>query len=402
MVEDRSSAPVGPKIDREIAGPAGPGGVFQPLIRMLRRKEKAVARYQGRKKRRFHGVSAKASLPPGTMVFVGERKMEAVRFDIIHYTETGLEELRDASVDQCAAFARAPGVTWINVQGIHDVGLIEALGKRLGLHPLTMEDIVNTTQRTKTEEFPGYLYVVLKTITANKTGNALEAENVSLVIGENYIVSFQEKEGEVFEALRSRILSDKARIRSMSADYLAYALMDAVIDQYFFAIERTGDRIEEIEDRIMIGPQPEGIQEIHRLKREILTLRKAVWPLREEIGALERGETPLIHPETRVFLRDLYDHTIQAIDVVETLREILSGVQDIYLSAISNRMNRVMEVLTTVATIFIPLTFIAGVYGMNFEYMPELEWRLGYFVVWGVMIAVGAGMTLYFRKKRWM
>lgn len=152
----------------------------------------------------------------------------------------------------------------------------------------------------------------------------------------------------------------------------------------------------------MIGPQPEGIQEIHRLKREILTLRKAVWPLREEIGALERGETPLIHPETRVFLRDLYDHTIQAIDVVETLREILSGVQDIYLSAISNRMNRVMEVLTTVATIFIPLTFIAGVYGMNFEYMPELEWRLGYFIVWGVMIAVGAGMTLYFRKKRWM
>lgn len=336
------------------------------------------------------------------MVFVGEQKMDTVRFNIIHYTETGLEELRDASVDRCEEFAGTPGVTWISVRGIHDVDLIEALGKRLGLHPLTMEDIVNTTQRIKTEEFPGYLYVVLKMITANGTGDDLEAENVSLVIGGNYVVSFQEKESEVFETVRSRLLSDRAHIRSMSADYLAYALMDAVVDQYFSAIERTGDRIEEIDDRIMTGPQPEGIQEIHRLKREVLTVRKAIWPLREEIGALERSASPLIRSETRVFLRDLYDHTIQAIDVVETLREILSGVQDTYLSAISNRMNRVMEVLTTVATIFIPLTFIAGVYGMNFEYMPELEWRLGYFIVWGVMIAVGAGMMLYFRKKRWM
>jgi len=364
--------------------------------------EMKVSSSQGKRKRRFQGIGAKAGLPPGAMVFVGERKMDAARLDVVHYTEADWQELRNVSVDQCEALARAPGVTWISVRGVHDVDLIEDLGRRLDVLPGTMMDIVNTAQRIKAEEFPGYLYVVLRMITVNAPGKVLEGENVSLVIGERYLISFQEKESEVFEEVRKRLQGARARVQSMGADYLAYALMDAVVDQYFSAIEHVGDQIEEIDDRIMIESQESDIQEIHRLKREILTLRKAVWPLREELGILEKSETPFIRTGTRVFLRDLYDHTMQAMDMVETFRDVLVSVHDTYLSAISNRMNRIMEVLTIVATIFIPLTFITGVYGMNFWYMPELKWRIGYFLIWGVMITIGACMVVYFRKKRWL
>ena len=350
---------------------------------------------------RHRAGGSKVGLSPGAMVFVGQRKMSAVRIDAINYAEGAFDERKDVSVEGCRDLATAAGVTWINVNGIHDISPIEALGKCLNLHPLTMEDIVNTSQRPKAEVFPDYIYVVLKMITFNEARNQVEMEHVSLILGANFVVSFQEDEDDLFDAVRERIRSAKGRIRSMGADYLAYALMDAVVDHYFLTVERIGDRIEDFDDRILADPKPEDLQEIHRFKRDILGLRKAVWPLREEVSTLEKTESALIRSETGVFLRDLYDHTIQVIDMVETFRDILGGMHDTYLSSLSNRMNEVMKVLTVIATLFIPLTFIAGVYGMNFEYMPELKWRWGYGLVWGVMLAVGMGMVCYFRKKKW-
>jgi len=347
-------------------------------------------------------LSAKAGLPPGTTVFIGEQKMDRVRIDFIDYSESELNEQRDVSVDRCGELAKAPGVTWINVNCIHDVRLVEELGKCIGLHPLTLEDIVNTGQRPKIEVFPNYIYMVLKMISFDESVNQLGFEHVSLILGENFVVSFQEKDGDVFNTVRERLRTAKGRIRSMKADYLAYALMDAVVDHYFLAVERIGDRIEDLDDQILANPEPDDMQKLHRLKRDILSLRKAVWPLREEIGALDKSESALIRPETKVYLRDLYDHTIQIIDMIETYRDILGGMHDTFLSSISNRMNEIMKVLTIIATIFIPLTYIAGVYGMNFEYMPELKWPWGYFLVLGVMLAIGVAMVAYFRKKKWL
>lgn len=360
----------------------------------------AKVKKKGKKKPRRH--SAKAGLPPGTMMFIGEEETNKARVDLMDYNESQLEELHDVSVDRCGAPSRNPGVRWINVNGIHNINLIESLGKCLDLHPLTLEDIVNTAHRPKIEEFPGYIYGVLKMISYDETENRAEIEHVSLVLGENCVVSFQEKDGDVFDTVRERLRTAKGRIRSMKADYLAYALMDAVVDNYFLAVERIGDRIEDLDDQMLANPKPDDMQPLHQLKRDILSIRKAVWPLREEVGAMDKSESALIRPETKVFLRDLYDHTLQIIDMVETFRDILGTVHDTFLSSMSNRMNEVMKVLTTIATIFIPLTFIAGVYGMNFEYMPELKWRWGYFLVLGVMLGIGLGMIGYFRKKKWL
>jgi magnesium transporter len=362
---------------------------------------KSMSPVSKRKQPKRSGTVVKPGLSPGTMVFIGERKQDKARIDVMHYSEAGLKELRDVSVNQCLEFATKPGVTWINVNGIHDISLIESLGTGLALHPLTLEDIVNTAQRIKIEEYPRYVFIVLKMMTYSEAAKNLDIEHVSLILGENVVLSFLEDEGDAFDTVRDRIRSAKGRIRSMQSDYLAYALMDAVVDHYFLAVERIGDRIEEIDDRILAEPKPEDIKDIHRLKRDILSLRKAARPLREEVGVLEKSESALIHPEIKVFWRDLYDHTIQIIDMVDTFRDILGGMHDTYLSSISNRMNEIMKVLTIIATIFIPLTFIVGVYGMNFEHMPELKWPWGYFMIWGVMLAVGMGLLYYFKRKKW-
>lgn len=355
-----------------------------------------------KRKKRAHSLNAKLGTVPGTMVFIGDQKMDKVCIDIINYSESMLQELPGLSVDQCRELIKSPGVTWINVNGIHDVGLIGKLGKHLGLHPLTLENIVNTEQRPKTEEFPDYIYTVLKMISLDEESKRMEIEHVSLILGKNYVLSFQEKEGDVFNPVRERLKNAIGRIRTMKSDYLAYSLMDAVVDNYFLTVERIGDRIEDLDDQILTEPEPGNMQELHHLKRDILYLRKIVWPLREEVGRLDKSESPLIHPETKVFFRDLYDHTIQVIDIVETFRDILGGMHDTYLSSVSNRMNEIMKMLTIFATIFIPLTFITGVYGMNFEFMPELKWHWGYFLVLGLMLVLGLVIVRYFRKKKWL
>jgi magnesium transporter len=346
-------------------------------------------------------MKQKIGLPPGTPVFVGERKAESTKITILDYDEVRVQEKTVNEIEECFACKETRTVSWINVDGLHDVGAVERLAERFDIHPLTLEDIVNTQQRPKMEEYESYLYFVLKMLLYDDDSRGIQAEQVSLVLGKNYVISFQEKEGDIFEPIRQRIRSGKGKIRKMGPDYLAYALIDAVVDHYFVILERSGEVIEELEEKVVTDPRPETIHDINRLKRDTIQLRRSVWPLREVISALERGESPVIQKSTRVYLRDVYDHTIQVIDTVETYRDMISGMHDTYLSSISNRMNEVMKVLTIIATIFIPLTFIAGIYGMNFQHMPELGWRWSYFAVWGVMAAVAVGMVRYFKRKKW-
>lgn len=345
---------------------------------------------------------AKTGLPPGTPVFVGDKKIEKAKITVLDYDETRFQEKEITKVEECLSFKETPTITWINIDGVHDVELIQNLGKHFELHPLIIEDIVNTQQRPKMEEAEKYIYVVLKMLYLNKEQNETQVEQVSLVLGENFVISFQEEEGDIFQSIRERIRNGKGRIRKMGADYLAYALIDAVVDHYFIILEKDGEDIEQLEDKVVAAPEPETLQEIHRLKREMIFLRRSVWPLRELVNSLERGESPLIHKATRIYLRDVYDHTIQVIDTLETYRDMLSGMHDTYLSSISNRMNEVMKVLTIIATVFIPLTFIAGIYGMNFEFMPELKWRWAYFGVWGIILVVALCMIFYFKRKKWL
>jgi magnesium transporter len=253
------------------------------------------------------------------------------------------------------------------------------------------------------ENYGDYLYLVLKMLYYDDAANVVSTEQISIIVARNYVISFQEGiEGDVFGPLRERLRNEQARARRFGADYLAYSLVDAIVDNYFLILEKLGEKIELIEEKLVTNPTTETLHDIHHLKREMVYLRKAVWPLREVISGLERGDTPLIQDPTRLYLRDVYDHTIQVIDTIETYRDMVSGMLDIYLSSVSNRLNSVMKVLTIIATIFMPLTFIAGVYGMNFKYMPELEWRYGYFLIWGIMIIIGVVMVMFFQKKKWM
>jgi len=345
--------------------------------------------------------SSKAGLPPGTLVHIGERKEEAVRITYIDYDEQNFQERQVSAIEECFQFKTTPTVTWINIDGIHQVDIIEKLGKQFELHPLILEDILNTGQRPKFEDFDNYMFIVLKMLSYDDTKQTVQAEQVSLVLGANFVVSFQEQVGDVFEQIRDRIRNAKGRIRRMGPDYLVYALIDAVVDNYFIILEKLGEKIESLEEQLVTETTEQTLGQIHGLKREMIFLRKSVWPLREAISSLERSESSLINKSTGVYLRDVYDHTIQVIDTVESLRDTVSGMLDIYLSSISNKMNAVMKVLTIIATIFIPLTFIAGIYGMNFKYMPELEWHWGYPIVWLVMGAVVVIMLIYFRKKKW-
>jgi len=335
-------------------------------------------------------------------VHVGEKKTEAVRITYIDYDEKNFEEKQVPTIQECFRFKATPTVTWINIDGLHEVEITEKLGKQFELHPLILEDILNTGQRPKLEDFDKYMFIVLKMLSYSDTTQTVEAEQVSFILGSNFVISFQERIGDVFEQIRDRIRNAKGRIRKMGPDYLCYALVDAVVDSYFAILERVGENIESMEEELVSAPTESTLQQIHTLKREMIFLRKSVWPFRELISGLQRSESSLIHESTGIYMRDVYDHTIQIIDTVESFRDMVSGMLDIYLSSVSNKMNAVMKVLTIIATIFIPLTFVAGIYGMNFEHMPELKWRWAYGAVWLVMIAVAVVMLFYFRKKKWL
>ena len=346
--------------------------------------------------------STKSGLPPGALIHIGEKKVELAKISILDYDENQFEEKEAKTVEECFPFKDTPTITWINIDGLHQVDIIEKIGKNFDFHPLLLEDILNTEQRPKIEDFDTHIYLVLKMLYYDDKTNEINSEQVSIIFGKNYVISFQEKEGDVFNPIRERVRTGKGRIRKMGADHLAYSLIDAIVDGYFIILEKLGENIEDVEEKMMANPTPETLHAIHRLKRKMISLRKSVWPLREVVNALERSDSLLIQDNTRIYLKDVYDHTIQVIDTVETFRDMLSGMLDVYLSSISNKMNEIMKVLTIIATIFIPLTFIAGVYGMNFENMPELKWQWGYPAIWSVMLFIGILMLAYFRKKKWL
>lgn len=350
---------------------------------------------------KFKKSSKKAGLSPGTLLHVGDRKVDDIKISIMNYGEDRLREMVVDTIEASAHFMETGSITWIDISGIHDVDMIQDLGNRFKLHPLVLEDILNTEHRPKMDDFDAYLFICLKMVYPDAAYQTMHYEQISLIVGPSYVVSLQEADKDVFDVVRERIRLAKGRIRKKGSDYLAYALMDLVVDHYFKILEELGEKIETLQDAVIENPEPSSLAVIQNLKKEVLFLRKAIWPLREIVNTLTRGESDLIHEDTVIFLRDVYDHTIQIIDTIETFRDMLSGTLDIYLSNMSNRMNEVMKVLTIMASIFIPMTFIAGIYGMNFKYMPELEWTWSYPVLWLVLIGLFLFMVYWFKRKNW-
>jgi magnesium transporter len=345
----------------------------------------------------------KAGLAPGTLVHIGEARTDKVKMEVIDYSEASFEQKAIERVEECFPFKARPTITWVNIDGVHDIGIIEKIGKEFRINDLVLEDIVNTEQRPQAKDFGSFIFIVLKMAKYDPADDELLTEQVSLVVGSNFVISFQEgKEGDVFGSVRERIRAGKDRIRKMGADYLAHALMDASVDSYFTVLEQIGMKLEDVEDETLNHPTPKTLEQIHKLKRNLIFLRKAVWPVREVASFLERSESPLIEKTTKIYFRDIFDHSLQLIDLIETFRDVAAGMLDIYLSSLSNRMNEVIKVLTIISTIFIPLTFLAGLYGMNFKNMPELGWRFGYYGVLALMVAIVVFMLFFFKRKRWI
>jgi len=341
-------------------------------------------------------------LPPGSVVFIGDEKTAPVRFSVIDYTDDHLEETTLRDVNEVLPYRESPTSTWINVTGVHDEDTIRTIGDHFGLHPLIQEDIAHTGQRPKLEVYDDHIYVVTKMLYHNGNGQHIRAEQVSFVLGGNYLLSFQEDPGDVFDPVRKRLREGRGRIRDRGTDYLTYALLDVIVDHYFVVLEELGGRTEELEDEVLDDPQTETQERINDLRRDLIFMRRMTWPVRELLSQLERLDSPLWSDDTRPFVRDTYDHAVQVLDLVESLRDVVGGLTDLYMTSLSNRMNEIMKVLTIIGTIFIPLTFIAGIYGMNFEYMPELTVWYGYPVAMVAMAALAVALLFYFRRKEWI
>lgn len=347
--------------------------------------------------------SHKTGLPPGVLVHIGEKWSEQARISVMQFNEETLFEKELTEIHRKHLKDEETLTTWIHVDGLHDTAILEQLGEEFNLHPLVLEDILNTDHRPKMEDMGPYIFIVLKCFAADVPATAeVKPEQVSLIFGSNYVLSLQEKESSLLAPIRERIRQNKGRIRKAGADYLAHAILDAVVDSYFLVLEDMGEEIDACEESLVNHPRSTILRRIHCLKRNMIILRKAVWPLREAVAALERSESPLIAESTNIYFRDVYDHTIQVIDTLETFRDMVSGMIDIYLSGLSYKMNEIMKVLTLIATIFIPLTFVVGLYGMNFRNMPEIDWEYGYYSVLVVMVIMVVGMLTYFRRKKWI
>jgi len=341
-------------------------------------------------------------LSPGSLVFVGNRKVENVRIRVIDYNGTQLREDELKEIAEGAEFKRTKTVTWINVDGLHDLSLMKEIGNTFDLHPLLLEDILNTGQRPKLEEFENCLFIVVKMLRYDKEKQIVISEQLSMVLGDTFLLTFQEQPGDVFEPVRERIRKQKARIRASGIDYLAYALLDCVVENYVFIVERLGEKIEDMEEIVLDNAEPKVMEKINAFKREMNFIRKSVRPAREAIIQLSKLDSEHIHDQTIPFLKDLQDLVTHATEAIDTYRDMLSDQLNLYNSVMGNRMNDIMKVLTIFAAIFIPLTFIAGIYGTNFEYLPELKFKYSYFVFWGVMVTVAATMLVFFRKKKWL
>lgn len=353
--------------------------------------------------KRYFKKPRSVGTPPGTLVTAQKEIREPRKLLLFEYgPDLPLRETEIVSVADCFPLQENVPVTWLNVSGDGQAEVLKEIGEKLDIHPLVLEDILDTSQRPKLEDFGRYLFIELNMLAWNKVTGNVEIEQVSLILTKKLVITFQEFEKDVFESVRLRIREAQGRLMVHGADYLAYRLVDAVVDHYFVILEEISEKVEDLEEQLVLDPEPETLKAIHHLKRELIYLRKSIWPLREVISSLERDESELIGEFTSIYLRDIYDHTIQIIDTVETFRDMVSGMMDIYLSSVSNRMNEVMKVLTIISTVFIPLSFIVGLYGMNFHYMPELNWKWGYPLVWLVIVGVVVGMLVYFRRKKWL
>jgi magnesium transporter len=340
-------------------------------------------------------------LPPGTVVYTGDKKTSEVKIQVIDYNEATIEEREVESPEECEKFLKSNTVSWINVTGIHDTAIIENVGKVFKLHPLVLEDIANTNQRPKIDDYEDYLFIVCKMIFYDKN-DELKVVQISMVISDNFLITFEETEGDVFDILRSRLRNGKGKVRKLKSDYLAYYLLDSIVDNYFISLEKIGEEIEAIEEDVIKHPRQAIIGEIQKLRRDLIYIRKSVWPMRDVAIGLERDESKIINKGTKVYLRDLYDHTIQIIDVIETYRDVLSGLIDMHLSSMSNKMNEIMKLLTIISTIFIPMTFLASIYGMNWPHIPEFGLTYGYYYIWIAFVLISGSMLYYFRRKKWI
>lgn len=344
--------------------------------------------------------SRKTGMPPGSLVTIGEPRSEPAELRLIHYDAEHLDETVLTTLAGCDQALSRAGVTWLHICGVHQLDVLRSLD-RFGLHPLVLEDIANTAQRTKYEDYGDYVYIVLKLLSVAGNGE-VDSEQVSIVLGKNFVISVEEGPSGAFDSVREMLQQNRAQARRMGADYLAYLLLDKAVDNYFAILEALGERIEALQDTLLHTAQAEQLQDLHRLRREALLLRRSIWPMRDVLAAIERERSPLIQDGTRIYLRDVYDHAIHIVDTIETDRETLAGMLEIYVSSATNRLNEVIKVLTIISTIFIPPMFIASVYGMNFRYMPELAWPWGYAFAWALMAVFALGMLLYFKRKRWL
>lgn len=349
----------------------------------------------------FRSPTKKIGLPPGSLVHVGEQKVDKATLSYIKYSDDSFVSAEQAGIEDCLEAIAESNVSWINLDGIHDIALVDKFGQSCGLHGLFIEDILNTSHSPKFEEFEKIALIILKMLYFDEKSSIIEAEQISLILTEQNVLTFQERPGDVFDSVRERLRRKSGRIRQRGADYLAYALVDCIVDSYFHVLEKIGDRLDFLERELIQHPTQEVLHQVHQLKGQLSFFRKAVWPLRELVGTMMHSESPLFQDTTDVFLRDLYDHSLQVLETVESFRETASGLVDLYMSSVSQRMNEVMQVLTIMASIFIPLTFIAGIYGMNFAHMPELQWPFGYPLVLGGMLLCAIGMVLFFKRKKW-
>lgn len=350
----------------------------------------------------FKRYSQKVGLPPGTLVYIGEERTDPVRITVIDYDETHLREEEMQTVEACRPFTDTATVTWIHFEGVHDTQIIEDIGEYFGVNSLVLEDMMSPTQFPKIEVYKDYTFIILKNLNYDTEALSIFREHISLIIGENFVISLQEGAGELFTPIRNRLQNINSRIRKMRADYLAYALIDVIVDHYFIVLEHLSDRIESTEEEAITNPTSEVLQKISDLRREFRLLRRPILPLRDVIDEVLGGEVPLLTQDTHLYFRDVYDHLVQAVHTLEMLRNAVSELFDTYTSAVSHRMNEIMKVLTIVATLFIPLTFIAGIYGMNFRFMPELETHWGYPIVLLVMTGIGIAMFIYFKFRKWL
>jgi magnesium transporter len=357
------------------------------------------------KKNRFKLSNKNIGTSPGTLTYVGDEVKVATNITLIEYNDDFEKVKKITNLHDCKTSSPSQQITWLNVDGIHEVNVIETIGQRYDLHPLIMEDILNTQQKPKFEYFDAdkLLYTTFKMLEYNPYTREVGIEHISLVLGDSYLLSFQEeKQRDIFETVLERIQKSVGKTRKNGADYLFYSLMDSVVDNYFLVLEKLADQLEKLEEEVINTPKQKNVNELYNLKRELTLMRKHVWPLREMMSMLIREESPLISANTSLYLRDVYDHVTQVLETIDSYRELIASLLDLYLSSVSNKMNNVMKVLTVISVIFMPLTFVAGIYGMNFDNMPELHWRYGYYFVWGIMITLVIAMLFYFKKKDWL